>query len=133
MGCPRVLVVESDAAIREVLRECLEAEGYPVCPAADYGEARRMVEAGCSPVAVILDVAFPLDGALGTLRLLRETEWVHEAPLLLTTAFPVPAGARATAPVLEKPYELATLLATLRAVLAAPRRDASLGLPALPA
>ncbi|HZZ85488.1 MAG TPA: response regulator [Anaeromyxobacteraceae bacterium] len=137
MACARVLLIETDASIRETLREILEAEGFAACPAKDYLEAQRLVDAGCAPAAVILDVGYPLAGALETMRRLRSEPWFRELPLILTTAFPVTRDEQGTAAIIEKPYDVSALLGALRLVMQ-PAREGLVDLgrpvgPCLPA
>jgi len=54
----RILVVEDDAATREVIVELLNAKGYPVQGVAD-GESARTEVAASLPELVILDLMLP--------------------------------------------------------------------------
>jgi two-component system OmpR family response regulator/two-component system alkaline phosphatase synthesis response regulator PhoP len=81
----RVLVVEDDPAIRELLSLHLKLEGYGVVPSADGAEALRLARAERFDL-IVLDVMLPgLDGisALGALR--RESV-NQETPILMLTA-----------------------------------------------
>lgn len=133
MACARVLLIETEACIRETLCEVLEAEGFSACPAKDYAEAQRLIDAGCAPAAVILDVGYPVEGALETMRRLRSEPWFRELPLILTTAFPVTRDEQGTAAIIEKPYDVSTLLGALRLVMQPAREGLiDLGRPAGP-
>ena len=55
VASPRVLVVEDDAAMRELLDESLSQEGFEVIVAADAGTALRVLEAQ-SVHAVVTDL-----------------------------------------------------------------------------
>ena len=69
----KILVVDDDAAIREVLRIRLESWGYQVEQAADAGQARELVRS-YNPELVISDVVMPDVSGLRLLRSLMADE-----------------------------------------------------------
>ena len=78
----RVLVVEDDAEIADVLRRSLRNEGYEVRTSADGVEALD-VAAGFVPDLVVLDLGLPrLDGVEVCRRLRAE----GDVPILMLTA-----------------------------------------------
>jgi two-component system, OmpR family, response regulator MprA len=115
----RVLVVDDEPAVREVLERILRVEGFDVALAGDGREAvRRQTEAPAD--AVLLDVLMPgLDG-LEVCRRLRDVG--DRTPVLMLTAREGVgdrvAGLEAGADdYLAKPFALEELLARLRALL----------------
>jgi two-component system, OmpR family, response regulator MprA len=125
----RVLVVEDDAAIADVLRRTLRQEGHEVRSAGDGYEALEVAEEFV-PDLVILDLGLPkLDGVEVCRRLRAESD----APILILTArthtddrvVGLDSGAD---DYLVKPFERQELLARLRALLRRrpPRGAASL-------
>lgn len=77
----KVLIVDDDKALTDMLAELLQTEGL-VCTVANNGkDALRIVEAD-RPDLIILDVMMPGDDGISTLRTLRETSDV--AVLMLT-------------------------------------------------
>lgn len=79
---PRVLVVDDEATIRDILRRYLQADGFEVIEAADGEEALARF-AAASPDVVVLDVLMPgLDG-IEVLRRLRTSSQVY---VILLTA-----------------------------------------------
>jgi DNA-binding response OmpR family regulator len=126
---PRVLVVEDDTEIGEVLRRSLRLEGYDVKLAEDGVAA--LDEAGLfEPDAVVLDLGLPrLDGVEVARRLRAD----GDVPILMLTARDslsdrvtgLDSGAD---DYLVKPFEREELLARLRALLRRrpPRGSASL-------
>jgi DNA-binding response OmpR family regulator len=125
----RVLVVEDDAEIADVLRRSLRNEGYEVRTSADGVEALHLA-AGFFPDLVILDLGLPrLDGMEVCKRLRAE----GDVPILMLTARAETedrvAGLDSGADdYLVKPFERQELLARIRALLRRrpPRGAASL-------
>src|SRR5919198_3745703 len=117
----RVLVVEDDAEIADVLRRTLRQEGHEVRSAADGVAALELAE-DFVPDLVILDLGLPkLDGVEVCRRLRADSD----APILILTALAhtddrvegLDSGAD---DYLVKPFERQELLARMRALL--PRR-----------
>jgi two-component system, OmpR family, response regulator MprA len=114
----RVLVVEDDADIADVLRRSLRNEGYEVKTSADGVEALD-VAAGFVPDLVVLDLGLPrLDGVEVCRRLRME----GDVPILMLTARAETddrvAGLDSGADdYLVKPFERQELLARIRALL----------------
>src|SRR5690606_30052571 len=126
---PRVLVVDDEAPIRDIVRRYLAAEGFEVVEAADGVEALDR-SAGAAPDLVVLDVLMPgLDG-LEVLRRLRATSDVY---VILLTAkaeevdklIGLSVGAD---DYLTKPFSPRELVARVRAVLRR-RREAPVTAP----
>jgi len=67
---PRILVIDDNAAIRELLRLVLEEEGYEVIEAADGAEGLRRYQAEPTDL-VITDLEMPGMDGLELLRALR--------------------------------------------------------------
>ena len=114
----RVLVVEDDGDIAEVLRRSLRLEGYDVRLAGDGVQA--LDESSVfEPDAVVLDLGLPRLDGVEVCRRLRET---GDVPILMLTARDgvddrvegLDSGAD---DYLVKPFERAELLARLRALL----------------
>src|SRR3954449_11605753 len=78
----RVLVVEDDADIADVLRRSLRNEGYEVRTSADGVEALD-VAAGFFPDLVVLDLGLPRLDGVAVCRRLRED---GDVPILMLTA-----------------------------------------------
>src|SRR3954469_68370 len=125
----RVLVVEDDEAIADVLRRSLRAEGHEVRSAGDGAEALTAAEQ-FSPDLVVLDLGLPrLDGMEVCRRLRAESD----VPILILTARTETEDrvkGLDTGPddYLPKPFERSELLARIRALLRRrpPRGSASI-------
>jgi DNA-binding response OmpR family regulator len=114
----RVLVVEDDAEIADVLRRSLRNEGYEVRTSADGVEALDLA-AGFFPDLVILDLGLPRLDGMEVCRRLRED---GDVPILMLTARAQTedrvAGLDSGADdYLVKPFERQELLARIRALL----------------
>lgn len=71
MTAPRVLVVDDEPMVREVLARYLEKEGYEVEVAGD-GEQALAAHEACSPDLVLLDLMLPRVDGLEVFRRMRE-------------------------------------------------------------
>lgn len=82
---PRILVVDDETAIRNLLADLLGDEGYTVCTASNGLTALEMVHKQ-RPDLILMDVMMPeLDG-LETLRRLRAKEDSSVVPVILMSA-----------------------------------------------
>jgi len=123
----RVLVVEDDPAIANLIAYNLEQDGYRVAIVADGVEAlRRLMES--PPDLLVLDLLLPLQSGWQVLRemRLRRASTLATLPVLVVSALACERleqdlarlGAQR---VLGKPFALKELLATVRELLDAAR------------
>lgn len=110
-----ILVVDDEAAMREVLRVRLEKWGYAVLTAEDGAEAERLVEAS-QPDIAISDVVLPDTSGLDLLEILQKGS--ANRPVVLITAYgtvdaAVEAMKRGAIDFLTKPLDYEQLRATL--------------------
>ena len=126
----RILIVEDEVALADILRADLEAEGHTVSQAFDGPSALALVESQ-QPQLVILDWMLPgLDG-LAVCRRIRQT---HLMPILMLTArasevdrvLGLEVGAD---DYVVKPFSTQELLARVRAMLRRIAFDARSALP----
>ncbi len=78
----RVLVIEDDPTVAEVVGRYLEREGYQVEVAADGAEGVRRALAG-RPDLVVLDLMLP---SLGGIEVFRRLRAVSPVPVIMLTA-----------------------------------------------
>ena len=119
---PRVLVVDDERAVRELLVYGLGRQGFDVRGASDGPAALGIVNAWM-PQAIVLDLMFPgVDGV----SMLPAVRRVSEAPIIMLTAGSETSERVAVLTVaagdyLSKPFEMEELVARLRAALRRPR------------
>ena len=116
---PRVLVVDDEAMLADLLAQALRHEGWETATAKDGLDALAKATS-FHPDVVILDVQMPRMDGLETLERLRARD--PELPVLFLTARDAVAdrvqGLRAGADdYVTKPFRLAELLARVRALL----------------
>jgi two-component system response regulator MprA len=116
----RILVVEDDDDIREVMQEALSSEGFQVDVATDGLDALGKLDGGGRhPLLILLDMMMPKMDGETFLRTLRGMPAHAEAPVVVISGN---AAARETASNLHaaaclvKPFELDDLLGVVRRV-----------------
>ena len=135
---PRVLVVEDEPNIRELVCLHLNLEGYACDGAGDGHEALRKTEAGRYDL-LVLDVMIPGVDGLAVCRAVRGSRTNHDVPILMLTArreesdrvLGLESGAD---DYLVKPFGVRELVARARALLRRPRQTQSStpGIPGIP-
>jgi two-component system phosphate regulon response regulator PhoB len=85
MAGMRVLIIEDERALTDVLSYNLQREGYEPIVAHDGQEGLRKAQA-MLPDLIILDLMLPLLGGLDICRELRAGERTREIPIIMLTA-----------------------------------------------
>lgn len=117
----KILVVDDDAANRELLQEFLAAEGLEVLTAAD-GRSSLVEFSRSKPDLVLLDVNMPFVDGFEVCRRLKSNPETRLTPVVLVTALSatedrvqgIKAGADGF---LSKPFDQSELLAHVRSLL----------------
>ena len=115
----RILVVEDDEDIREVMQEVLTAEGFHVDVATDGIDALGKLEVGASPPLILLDMMMPRMDGETFLRALRGNPALADALVVVISGN---AAAREKASdfqavaCLVKPFELDEMLGLVRRI-----------------
>ena len=119
----RVLVVDDEPTIRELVAEALRDAGYRVETAANGAEALQLMHGAPPPHAIVLDLMMPrLDGT-SFVELMRLNPLLSSVPIVLVTAAYGAAkaaeriGARAC---ITKPFELDELVDAVTTVIGEP-------------
>jgi DNA-binding response OmpR family regulator len=116
---PHIVIVEDEAAGREMLSTYLTARGYRVTATASGGGLRRLVEREM-PALVLLDIGLPDEDGLALARWLRERS--NKVSIIMVTSagdtvdriLGLETGADDYLP---KPFEPRELLARIKSVL----------------
>jgi two-component system phosphate regulon response regulator OmpR len=115
---PRLLVVDDDPSVRQLLRDYLQGHGFAVAEAINGTQMREAI-ARERPDAVLLDVRMPGEDGLALARWLREH---HDVGVIMVTAsgdvvdrvVGLEVGAD---DYIAKPFDLRELLARIKSVL----------------
>jgi DNA-binding response OmpR family regulator len=117
---PKILLVDDDAAIRDMLGRVLTESGYLVLPAVNGQEALDLA-AAVEIDLVLLDLNLPVKNGWETFeRLTNENPLL---PIVIITARSnqlFPALASGAGALMEKPLDFPTLLETISALLEEP-------------
>jgi DNA-binding response OmpR family regulator len=111
----RILVIESDASIREFLSLALADEGYDVLTKGNGVEALAALDAFC-PDIILLDISLPVQQEQGLLKAYRAALSQYIPLVGLTTSFTHDGQAWAFGlhTVLRKLFDLEVLLHCLK-------------------
>ena len=110
---PRILVVDDNEDNAHIIRDYLEARGYPISVAYNGDEAMELFES-VRPSVVLLDVMMPGRDGWQVCREMKESETVRGVRVVMVTALQdwmdkrqaIETGAD---DFVEKPFELAKL------------------------
>lgn len=113
-----ILVVDDDAAIRELIVETLSDEGYSIIQAPDGAKALDILRASAEPLVVLLDLMMPRMSGKDVLQAVAADHRLAttHAYVLITAAehsLPLPFVHLLTwlkVPILPKPFDLRVLL-----------------------
>src|SRR5690606_6614309 len=82
---PTILVVDDEAAIRDMVRLSLDVAGFQVMEASDTRAAHNLI-VDRRPDLVLLDWMLPGTSGMEFLRRLRRDEQTREVPVIMLTA-----------------------------------------------
>jgi len=114
----RVLVVDDDESIRQIVRLCLTDEGYDVFEAANGQAALRIVDE-YPPSLILLDLRMPVMDGWEFARHYRDTPEPHAPIVAFVAALNVAQECADldVAGILSKPFDLDDLLTAVRSRL----------------
>ena len=123
---PRILVVDDTPAVLDIVRKCLEGEGYYVATCLESRHAVRMAQEE-HPDVIMLDVVMPEVSGWEVLALLRDWPEFKLTPVIVCTAYVEEALGRLAElkgpdqhlGLLPKPFDLDELIEVVGSVTAA--------------
>jgi CheY-like chemotaxis protein len=112
----RVLVVDDDAALRDMLALILGGEGYEVTTAGDGADAMELLAGGMRPAVMLLDLMMPVMGGAAVCEWLAAAIPAAERPrvVILSAGLSATANYPGADATLAKPYDVDDVLALLR-------------------
>lgn len=117
----KILVIEDDDVMRELMRMSLVQSGYEVAVAED-GVSGYDTALFFQPDLIVTDIQMPGADGIHVVRRVRDTPSIEDTPILVTTAFgtgsatfALQLGANAYEP---KPINPQSFLSTVRRLLA---------------
>jgi DNA-binding response OmpR family regulator len=124
----RVLVVDDDAVIRQLITVNLELEGFEIATACDGQECLELVHA-VAPDVVTLDVLMPRLGGFPTAAKLREDDRLADTRIVMISACAQESDLAKGREIgvdayLTKPFDPAELIRTVRRLANCPERSA---------
>jgi CheY-like chemotaxis protein len=115
-SCPSILIVEDDLAIREVLTEVLEEEGYQVTGASNGQEAIQFLRSNTRPCLILLDLMMPVMNGWQFRAEQQQDPSLAPVPVVVISAdsdLKTKAASIDAAAYLPKPIQLTHLLNTV--------------------
>lgn len=121
-GSPLVLIIDDDAAVRAVIRECLEKEGFSVVEGSSAQEGIKRINERI-PDLMMLDIAMPGVDGWEMLRRVREKLDVEDLPVVIFSGNVADdelghAPQRGAQGYLRKPFDPLKLVAQAKALIA---------------
>jgi CheY-like chemotaxis protein len=112
---PKVLIVDDDRDIREILGEMLAEEGYIIEAAWNGAEALRRLRSGFRPNLIILDIMMPVMDGLAFRAEQKQSPDLAAIPVIGVTA--ATAFGDADFECLRKPLRFDTLVKRIQTTL----------------
>ena len=117
----KLLVVDDEVGIRELLSEILEDEGHDVLTAEDAGQARKLIEENPLDL-ILLDIWMPDTDGVTLLRELSSQHLIHCPVIMMSGHATIDTAVEATKfgafDFLEKPISMQRLLSSVSNALA---------------
>lgn len=86
---PRILIVDDNASIRKLVRNCIEAQpGWVACAEAANGREAVQTAQQCHPSLIVMDLSMPEMNGLEAARILSQR--MPSIPLIMFTFFSTP-------------------------------------------
>ena len=126
----RILIIEDERDIRELIRLALESGGFKVCYEADDGERGLEMARTVQPDLILLDIMLPGMDGLSVCRALKADERTAGIPVVMLSALGEEADVVSGLEIgasdyVTKPFSRRILVARVRAQLRAPTAEPS--------
>lgn len=119
MSCRNILIVEDEPAIREMMKDVLEINGYNIFTAANGKEGiEALKEISHMPCVVLLDLMMPGTNGWQFLDFQRNSPSLASIPVVICSAYKESAKAVKPAGIVEKPIRLEALLGAVQSFCA---------------
>lgn len=117
----KILIVDDDGGVRELVSKLLDKKGYDVSTAGDGASARRAILTE-KPDLILMDIMLPDTHGSDIIAEIRQDPALPEIPVIFLSAIADTADAEITAagkryPALAKPLKSAQLLEQVQAAL----------------
>lgn len=117
MGDGKILVVDDEVEIRDLILAILEDEGYEVA-AATSGEGALRLLPSVRPDLILMDIMMPqMDGREALRRIRAEPEFARLPVVLMSAAFSRDQAGTTAEAFLPKPFDIDRLLETIATLL----------------
>lgn len=108
--CQSVLVVEDDQAIREIMVDVLETEGYQTFAASNGQEALDLLHEIAKPCLVLLDMMMPIMNGREFLDRVMEDAYLAPIPVLVVSAIADKTDVSGAVGFVKKPVDIDVVL-----------------------
>jgi DNA-binding response OmpR family regulator len=115
----KVLVVDDERVVRDLLQTSLSAEGYEVVVASNGEEAIRLAKTE-NPQVILLDIEMPGIDGIETCKRLEANEKTRLIPIIMMTAFgdrDIEAYLEGAVDVVNKPFDIEQLAIRVKSIL----------------
>jgi two-component system chemotaxis response regulator CheY len=114
MSKQRILIIEDDPNIREVMIMALQFEGFEVYSASNGKEGLEALESGPRPNLILLDLMMPVMSGWEFIDNFKQLENFKNIPVVIVSAFFEKAKTVECTAFVPKPVDLETLLEHVR-------------------
>jgi DNA-binding response OmpR family regulator len=121
---PRILVVDDELDLTDLLAALLEDEGYSVDRAYDGEQALQIVRSNSPPDLMLSDVMLPKVGGVELVAATRRLHLAEQLPIILISAGPDPGLHLDCVSFMAKPLDLDQLLDRVAALTIVPPHQA---------
>lgn len=115
----KVLVVDDEREIRDLLRTSLSAEGYEIVVASNGEEAIGLAKTG-NPQVILLDIEMPGIDGIETCKRLEAEEKTRHIPIIMMTSRgdrDIEAYLEGATDVVNKPFDIVQLAIRVKSML----------------